>query len=163
MVRCGASSAHDFQYKKQGPGWAWALSYLPLSSPSLFFSLRQGERVQKRMWTCSRGAHTVAPQAAQPPSPQSKRQTEVCGLTFLHPEHMLCYCRVSHGRWAVGIVFFFPCEKKSIEEPFGKRPRTMMEKYTDLCKQEERVSGGVGKSHWEEGKLAAEFCSDMHV
>ena len=59
------------------------------------------------------------------PALQSKRRTEVCGLTFLHPEHMLCYCWVVRGRWAVGIVFFFPFffpfEKKSIEESFGKR------------------------------------------
>lgn len=50
---------------------------------------------------------------------------EMCGLTFLHPEHLLCYCWVAHGRWAVGIVFFFPFffpfGKKSIEESFWKR------------------------------------------
>lgn len=35
--------------------------------------------------------------------------------------------------------------------------------YTDVGKQEARAPGGVGSSRREEGKLAAEFCSDMHV
>ena len=35
--------------------------------------------------------------------------------------------------------------------------------YTDVGKQEVRAPGGVGSSRREEGKLAAEFCSDMHV
>lgn len=35
--------------------------------------------------------------------------------------------------------------------------------YTDVGKQEARAPGGVGSSRREEDKLAAEFCSDMHV
>lgn len=60
------------------------------------------------------------------PALQSKRRTEVCGLTFLHPEHTLCYCWVVRGRWAVGIVFFFLffslLKRKALRNLLGKDP-----------------------------------------
>lgn len=63
-------------------------------------------------------------ESPRPPSPRSKRQMEMCGLTFLHPEHLLCYCWVAHGRWAVGIVFFFLffslLKRKALRNLFGK-------------------------------------------
>lgn len=115
-----------YQWKNPGPGCSWAVAYMPPSNPVLFCSPRQDHvSVQKQTWPWRRGAHMAPPQVTQPPSP-SEQAANRSVWPYLPPSRthalLLLGCSRALGGWhCFFFPFFFPFEKKSIEEPFGKR------------------------------------------
>lgn len=135
------------------------------------------ETSSERVWEWRRGAHTPSPPPPRViPVAQPWQQAANGNVwPYLPPSRthalLLLGCSRTLGCWhCFFFPFFFPCEKKSIEESFLGKIWTTIKKYTGLCKQVRgcsEVRTEVWVSRWEEGKLrrnpAAEEDGDMHV